>query len=114
MKESILRYLLTMGVIAAPTKAKSTASFVLQTPEQPLEKDLRSLWTVSKLVLATAGLTILGISMLPTVAKPVVLQGLLFLTAGFSNICDTLATGLLTALVWLNNNIDMSMFTTYW
>jgi hypothetical protein len=110
MKESILRYLLTMGVIAAPTKAKSTAPFVPQTPEQLLEKDLRSLSTI----LARTGLTLVGISMLPKAAKLLVLQGLLFLAAGFSNICDTLATGLLAVLMWLDNNIDISVAAIYW
>jgi hypothetical protein len=111
MKKSILRYLLTMGAIAAPTKAKSKAPFVPQTPEQLLEKDLRSLSTIPKLVLAPIGLTTLGISMLPTVAKPLVLWGALFLLAGLSNIFNTIAAGLSAVLMWL---IDMSMFATYW
>jgi hypothetical protein len=63
MKKSILRYLLAMGAIAAPTKANNTAPVVPQTPEQLLEKDLRSLSTIPKLVLTPIGLTILGISM---------------------------------------------------
>jgi hypothetical protein len=112
MKKSILRYLLTMGVIAAPTKAKSTAPFIPQTPEQLLEKDLRSLSTIPMLVLAPIGLTLLGTSMLPTVAKLLVLQGFLFLAAGFCNICNTVADGLLAVLTWLNN-IDVLIFATY-
>jgi hypothetical protein len=91
----------------ATSVTNNAASVVPQTPEQLLEKDLRSLSTIPKLVLAPIRMTILGISMLPKAAKLLVLQGLLFLAAGFSNICDTLATGLLAVLMWLNNNIDI-------
>ncbi len=69
MKESILRYLLMMGVIAAPTKAKSTAPVVPQNPKQILEEGFRSLSTI----LVPIGLTLVGISMLPKAAKLLVL-----------------------------------------
>jgi hypothetical protein len=49
MKKSILRYLLMIGAIAAPTKANNTVPVVPQTPEQLLEEAFRSLliglWT---------------------------------------------------------------------
>jgi hypothetical protein len=111
MKKSILRYLLTMSAIAAPTKANNTAPVVPQTQEQLLEKAFRSLSTIPTLVLAPIRLTILGISMLPTVTKPLVLWGALFLLAGLSNILNTIAAGLSAVLMWL---IDMPMFATYW
>ena len=110
MEESIIQYLLTMGVIAAPTKANKTAPVVPQPPEHFLEKCSRFL-SLSR-ILTSTGLTLVGISMLPKAAKLLVLQGLLFFAAGVINIFDILAVWLSTLLTWI---IDIdSMLATYW
>jgi hypothetical protein len=111
MEKSILQYLQTMGVIDAPTKASDTAPVEPQIPEQLLEGFFRFLLKMLTLMFAPIGLTLLGISMMPTVAKPLVLHGALFLLAGLANILEIIAAGLSTMLTWF---IDMPTFAIYW